>query len=109
MHRSAAPVRSPRCVSTADYVPTQIIAEFFKNEGCDGIAYKSAFGKKGYNIVLFDPSDAELTSCTLYKAESLKFRFEQSDNPYWVEEDGRTKTVYVADVSPIPPSDETQP
>ena len=35
--------------------------------------------------------------------------FEQSDNPYWVEESGRTKTVYVADVSPIPPSDESQP
>ena len=31
----------------------------------------------------------------------LKFRFEQPDNPYWVEKDGSTKTVYVADVRPI--------
>ena len=94
---------------TADYVPTHVIAELFKNEGCDGIAYKSAFGKKGYNIVLFDPADAELTSCTLYKAKSLNFRFEQSDNPYWLEQDGTTKTIYVADVRPISPSEDTDP
>ena len=79
------------------------------NEGCDGIAYKSAFGKKGYNIVLFDPADAELTNCTLYRAESLEFRFEQSDNPYWVEKDATTKTMYVADVRPVPPTEEADP
>ena len=94
---------------TADYVPTQVIAELFKNEGYDGIAYKSAFGKKGYNIVLFDPADAELTYCTLFEAESLKFSFKQSGNPYWVEEDGSTKTVYIAEVKPIPSSEEAEP
>ena len=94
---------------TADYVPTQVIAELFKNEGYDGIAYKSAFGKKGYNIVLFDPADAKLTSCALFEAKSLKFSFEQSGNPYWVEKDGTTKTVHVADVKPIPPSEEAEP
>ena len=93
---------------TADYVPTQVIAELFKNEGYDGIAYKSAFGKNGYNIVLFDPSDAELTSCTLFEAESLKFSFEQSGNPYRVEKDGTTKTVHIENVTPISPSDEVQ-
>ena len=67
--------------NAADYVPAQVIAERFKNEGFDGIADKSAFGEKGYNIVLFDPADAELTSYALFEAESLKFRFEQSDNP----------------------------
>ena len=90
---------------TADYVPTQVIAELFRNEGYDGIAYKSAFGKKGYNVVLFDPADAELTSCILFEAKSLKFRFKQSGNPYWVEKDGSLKTVYVAEVSPLPLSE----
>ncbi len=94
---------------TADYVPTQVIAELFRNEGYDGIAYKSAFGKKGYNVVLFDPADAELTSCILFEAKFLKFRFEQSGNPYWVEKDGSLKTVYVADVRPLPPSEEDEP
>ena len=94
---------------TADYAPTQVIAELFKNKGCDGIAYKSAFGKKGYNIALFNPADAELTSCALFEAKSLKFRFEQSDNPYWVDKDRTTKTMHVADVRPVPPSEETDP
>ena len=94
---------------TADYVPTQVIAELFNSEGCDGIAYKSAFGDKGYNIVLFDPADAELTSCALFEAKSLKFRFEQSDNPYWVEKDGATKTISVEEVAPAPQPDETDP
>lgn len=92
----------------ADYVPTQVIAELFRNEGYDGIAYKSAFGKKGYNIVLFDPGDAELTGCTLFEAKSLKFSFEQSGNPYWIEKDGNAKTAYVADVKLIPPSKKTE-
>ena len=94
---------------TADYVPTQLIAELFKNEGLDGIAYKSAFGKKGYNIVLFNPADAELTSCALFEAKSLKFRFEQSDNPYWIDTDGLAKTVSVTDVRPLPPAENTDP
>lgn len=94
---------------TADYVPTQVIAELFKNEGYDGIAYKSAFGKKGHNVVLFDPTDAELTNCTLFEAESIKFSFEQSDNPYWVEKDGTRKSMHVADVRPKPPSERAQP
>jgi hypothetical protein len=36
----------------AEYAPTQIIAEFFKAKGFDGIAYQSAFGG-GYNFALF--------------------------------------------------------
>ena len=95
--------------NAADYVPTQVIVELIKNEGFDGIAYKSAFGKKGYNIVLFDPADAELTSCALFEAKSLKFRFEQSDNPYWVDANGVTKTTSVTDVRPLPPAENTDP
>ena len=67
---------------TADYVPTQVIAELFKTNGCDGIAYKSAFGDDGYNIALFNLADAELTACALHEAKSLKFCFLQNDNPY---------------------------
>ena len=93
----------------ADYVPTQVIAELFKGEDCDGIAYKSAFEDDGYNIVLFDPADAKLTSCTLFEAKSLNFAFEQSDNPYWVEKDGAIKTVSVEFVGPAPRSEESDP
>ena len=70
---------------TADYAPTQIIAELFKNNGCDGIAYKSLFGDDGYNIALFDPSDAELTYCCLHEVKTIDFSFKQADDPYWVK------------------------
>ena len=43
--------------NTADYVPTQMIAELFKSERYDGIAYKSTFDDDGYNVALFDLAD----------------------------------------------------
>ena len=90
---------------TGDYVPTQVIAELFKNEGFDGVAYKSAFGSKGYNIVLYDLADAELTSCALFEAKSLKFRFEEADSPYWVDSGGATKRLKIGEVKPVPRSE----
>ena len=80
---------------TAEYVPTQLIAELFKNEGYDGLAYKSAFGDDGYSMVLFDLDNAELGSCRLFTAKSLAFEFDESDNPYWVSNGGNTKRMNV--------------
>jgi len=68
---------------TADYAPTQILAELFKSKGFDGIAYRSSLGK-GYNIVLFDTEAARLTNCFLFKAESVEFEFNEVANPYYV-------------------------
>lgn len=42
-------------VRSIDYIPTQVIAEFFKVNGFDGFHHKSALGS-GYNLVLFDIS-----------------------------------------------------
>lgn len=67
----------------AEYVPTQILAEFFRSEGMDGILYRSSLGK-GSNIVLFDLEVAELINCFLYEAESLSFVFKRAANPYFV-------------------------
>jgi len=39
------------------YVPTQIISEYLKQNGYDGILYKSAVGPK-YNVVIFDSQKA---------------------------------------------------
>ena len=65
----------------ADYVPTQIIAEFFKTNGFDGIFYKSTLGE-GYNVVLFDIESATLINCNLYEAKKIFFDFQQASNPY---------------------------
>lgn len=73
-----------RSDNTADYVATQIIAELFKDSGYDGVAYKSNFGEKGYNIALFDIDAADLINCFLYRVDGIDMSFSQQDNPYFV-------------------------
>ena len=77
---------------TADYLPTQVIAELFKTEGFDGIAYKSAFCDDGVNFALFCLADAELISCALHEVKSLKFAFSQPTDAYRLHPDGSAKT-----------------
>ncbi len=67
---------------TADYVPTQILAELLRDNGFDGIAYGSALGT-GLNVVLFDITAVELVRCTLCRTESMSFVFKETDNPYF--------------------------
>lgn len=69
--------------TTADYVPTQIIAELFKNNGFDGIAYRSSLGEE-HNITLFDLDAADLINCTLYEAKKVSFDFAQANNTYFI-------------------------
>jgi len=69
--------------TSADYAPTQILAEAFRSSGYDGIVYKSLLGK-GFNVALFDINAADLVNCCLFKAESITFRFDQAGNPYVV-------------------------
>ncbi len=92
------------CENPAGYVPTQIIAELFKEKGYDGIAYKSMFGDDGYNVALFNPDDAELVTCCLFEANSIDISFRQTDNPYWVEADGN-KTLSVDVIGPAKMTD----
>lgn len=70
--------------STADYAPTQILAEVLKRAGNDGIIYKSKLGQ-GYNIVLFNINDAQLKSCSLYKCKKIDYNFEETESPYYVD------------------------
>jgi hypothetical protein len=74
-----------RSDDTADYVPTQILAELFKREGFGGVAYKSRFGERGYNVALFDVDAADLINCGLARVESIKFNSKDVDNPYFVK------------------------
>ena len=47
------------------YIPTQIIAEHFRNIGFDGIAYSSVTSTEGSNIALFDVANAKNICCHL--------------------------------------------
>lgn len=67
----------------ADYVPTQVLAELFRTQGCDGVAYKSSLGS-GHNIALFDLDTAELVNCGLYQVRGLTLDYSECDNRYFV-------------------------
>ena len=68
--------------STADYAPTQILADHFRKHGVDGIIYGSSLGT-GLNVVLFDLNTATLLNCCLFKAKAPRFEFSQESNAYF--------------------------
>ena len=67
-----------------DYVSTQTIAETFKLNGFDGIAYKSSYGENGFNIALFDIGAADLINCALYRIHDISVTLSQQDAPYFI-------------------------
>lgn len=55
-----------------DYIPSQVIAEYFRHLGYDGIRYSSALHKGGFNLTIFDVSKCEPISSTEMRLENLK-------------------------------------
>jgi hypothetical protein len=62
--------------STADYAPTQIIADMFSRHELDGLYYKSRVGS-GYNLALFDLDSAELMESYLFSTARVSYEFKQ--------------------------------
>jgi RES domain-containing protein len=71
------------CDDAADYAPTQVLAEFFRENGLDGVAYGSSLGP-GHNIALFDTEAAALANCGLVQIRGVKLDFSGAANPYFV-------------------------
>ncbi len=67
----------------ADYAPTQVIAEYVRHLGYDGVYYRSNLGP-GMNIALFDVDAAALKACDLITINDIKYSFSQADNTYFV-------------------------
>ncbi len=63
--------------STADYAPTQIIAEQFRSAKKDGIMFGSSLAKDGLNVVLFDLALADIADDDrkLFRTEALEGEF----------------------------------
>jgi hypothetical protein len=57
-----------------DYVPTQVLTEFFKSQGYDGIGYTSSLGE-GQNLALFDLDAAVPINCRLYRTSEITCKF----------------------------------
>lgn len=70
--------------STAEYVPTQVIAEFFKMKEFDGVVYKSKLGS-GFNVALFDLAAAELATCALCSVKAVNFSFGKLEKGYHIK------------------------
>ena len=66
----------------ADYVPTQILAELFCNNGYDALIYRSQFGEEGFNIALFDIKDAEIIGAVPFKVTAVEVEYKQIGNPW---------------------------
>jgi RES domain-containing protein len=64
-----------RSDDAAEYAPTQVLAELFREAGFDGVAYRSAYGR-GHNVVLFNISLAEQVNGLLLRVRDSKFTFE---------------------------------
>jgi hypothetical protein len=59
----------------ADYAPTQVLAEYFRGAGYDGIRYQSGYGTRGHNIALFDLADANIRNVKLMRVRSISIEF----------------------------------
>lgn len=78
---------------TADYVPTQILAELFYANGYDALIYRSQFGEKGFNLALFDIKDAEVISVAPYEVTAVEVKSKQIGNTWFsVNRDKTVKT-----------------
>lgn len=64
-----------------DYIPTQVLAELFKAEGYNGVAYKSLLSDDGYNIALFNLNDATAEYCSLFRLDTIRFEFSETGTP----------------------------
>jgi hypothetical protein len=61
------------------YLPTQILAEAFKAEGFDGLAYRSGL-ERGTNVVLFNVQVAELIHRFVYTLKKVRYDFDAIPN-----------------------------
>jgi hypothetical protein len=67
----------------ADYVPTQILTELFRDAGYDAIVYRSQFGERGYNVALFNVEDAEAINCAPYEVTGMDVRYREIGNRWF--------------------------
>lgn len=71
-------------MGSAEYVPTQIISEFFRKQGFDGVVYKSNLGP-GHNLALFNLQVAEMVNCAIRSTKEINFEFGPPMNGYNVK------------------------
>jgi hypothetical protein len=77
-----------RSDNNSSYFPTQILAEALKEDGFDGVVYKSAFGgSKGYNVALFDGIDTTIIKCALHRIKAITVDHVEDGNAWYRRKD----------------------
>jgi hypothetical protein len=61
--------------TTADYAPTQVLAETFRNAGFDGVTYNSSVAS-GMDIALFDLASADVVDRKIFHTRGLHYEFD---------------------------------
>jgi hypothetical protein len=62
-----------------DYVPCQYVVEVIRDSGFDGVRYRSAMRKGGFNMVFFRPEDLKITGkISLLRVRKLEMMYETS-------------------------------
>lgn len=68
----------------AEYVPTQVLAEYFRKNKYDGVIYKSKLGS-GFNLALFDLEALDVLDVRLYPVKAVQFEIGDVQNSYVVK------------------------
>ncbi|MCK5604896.1 RES family NAD+ phosphorylase, partial [Candidatus Pacearchaeota archaeon] len=84
-----------------DYIPTQIICEYIKSKGIDGIKYKSMLAE-GNNFALFNLKDAIPFNGIVFEIKSIQYEFTEYSNPVEYSQDGTNTRIYNRIVSYMP-------
>lgn len=72
----------------AEYAPTQILSELFRNMGYGGVIYKSHFGEeRGYNVAIFDPMTFIMKKTTPLTVKKISVEYDQIGNPSFMNVD----------------------
>ena len=72
---------------SAEYVPTQILAELFRSLDYEGLIYRSNFEEEGHNFALFDLDAATAIDASPYRVTGVRVSSEECGNPWVLRED----------------------
>jgi hypothetical protein len=69
---------------TAEYAPTQVLAEHLRHRGYDGVVYTSRLGP-GFNIALFDMDAVEVNDVHLIPVKTVRYEIGEARGSYVVK------------------------
>ena len=64
-----------------DYLPTQIVAEWLKKQGWDGIYYESLLSEGGHSIALFSDAGVKEINATVRRVAKVRYETEDTLTP----------------------------